>query len=177
MRIISGRLKGIRINPPRNLPVRPTTDLSKESLFNILANEFDFSAISVLDLFAGTGNIAYEFASRGSADITAVDIHYACVRFINETASRLEMTGLKAVKSNVFKFLETETRQFDVIFADPPYDLKNITDIAQMVFRKMLLAEGGWLIIEHSSLVKMDHLPFFREKRQYGQSTFSIFGG
>jgi 16S rRNA (guanine966-N2)-methyltransferase len=175
MRIVSGRYKGIRINPPNNLPVRPTTDLSKEALFNILVNHFDLSSVKVLDLFAGTGNISYEFASRGAEDITAVDLNYRCIAFIKETAARLEMQGLKIIKASVFKFLETCREQFDIIFADPPYDMPDISTIPNLVFEKGLLAGEGWLIIEHSSLIRLEHLPYYRESRKYGQSTFSIF--
>lgn len=165
----------MRINPPRNLPVRPTTDLSKEALFNIIVNHFDPSALKVLDLFAGTGNISYEFASRGSEDITAVDSHFRCIAFITETSRKLGLKGFKTVRANVFKFLETCNDRFDIIFADPPYDLPDIPKIPVMVFENGLLNEDGWLIIEHTSLIRMDHLPHFRESRKYGQSTFSIF--
>ena len=104
MRIISGKYKGRRLHPPRNLPVRPTTDMAKEGLFNILVNRFDFEELSVLDLFAGTGNISFEFASRGCANITSVDSNHRCLRFINETANQLEVSSIKTIKSNVFHF-------------------------------------------------------------------------
>ena len=123
MRIISGTYKGRKIIAPAKLPVRPTTDMAKEALFNILNNQYYFDDISVLDLFSGTGNISYEFASRGTEDITAVDDHYACIKFINDTAELFEMP-IKTIKSDVFKFLENFGQQYSIIFADPPYDFE-----------------------------------------------------
>jgi 16S rRNA (guanine966-N2)-methyltransferase len=175
MRIISGKLKGIRINPPRNLPVRPTTDLSKEALFNILQHMVDFDETSVLDLFAGTGNMTYEFASRGCPQVTAVDAHFNCARFIKETAASLKLEGVNVMKSDVFKFLEIENEQYDLIFADPPYDLPRLTEIPGIVFQKGLLKAGGMLIVEHPALRKLDNLPNFDQQRTYGQSAFSFF--
>ena len=123
MRIISGQYKGKRLQAPKKLPVRPTTDMAKEALFNILNNEYTFSRISVLDLFAGTGNISYEFASRGTQQITAIDAHYACVSFIKSTAKTLDF-NIETIKSDVFSYLEKVKRSTDIIFADPPYDFE-----------------------------------------------------
>ena len=122
MRIVSGRLKGRRLKAPKQLPVRPTTDMAKEALFNILNNQYYFDELSVLDLFAGTGNISYEFASRGTAEITAVDNHYGCINFIKTTSQELDI-GVNALKSDVFSFLNATTKSYDIVFADPPYDL------------------------------------------------------
>ena len=126
MRIISGKYKGRRINPPKGLPVRPTTDMSKEALFNVLNNHFNFDSLIVLDLFAGTGNISYEFASRGSSPITSVDGDFGCVKFIKQIAAEYDFP-IAAVKSDVFKFLEKCNTSFDIIFADPPYGLDQAT--------------------------------------------------
>lgn len=175
MRIISGTLKGLRFSPPKNLPVRPTTDLAKESLFNILINRFTFDELKVLDLFCGTGNISFEFASRGCKDITAVDKHTACLNFIRQTAEKLKIEGLKTYRSDVSQFLELANEPFDIIFADPPYDMKNISSVAEVIFEKGLLKKNGWLIIEHASLVRLGEHPNFKEIRRYGQSSFSIF--
>ena len=176
MRIISGKYKGHRLTAPKNLPVRPTTDLSKEALFNILNHQFKFHELSVLDLFAGTGNISYEFASRGAAPVTAVDAEFKCVQFIKATAQKFDM-DLSAVKSDVYKFLEREKNTFDIIFADPPYDFsqEQFENIPTLVFNNGLLADEGLLIIEHSAYTKMEHLPYFSSSRKYGGSVFSFF--
>lgn len=175
MRIISGTHGGIRLMAPNNLPVRPTTDLAKEALFNILQNRFDFSEISCLDLFSGTGNIAYELISRGCEDVTAVDQHSGCCKFIEATAIKLKMEGLNVIRANVFKFLTSDPGSYDLIFADPPYDLASIPDISTLVFSNNLLKPGGCLVVEHASQLKLNEQPHFKEVRKYGQSTFSIF--
>ena len=176
MRIVSGHLKGRRIKAPKNLPVRPTTDMAKEALFNILNNQYYFDEISVLDLFAGTGNISYEFASRGSAQITTVDNHFGCIKFINNTTEDLQIQ-LSAIKSDVFKFLEHTPQKFDIIFADPPYDLKlelfNL--ISKIVAERMLLNEEGVLIIEHAKHSKLLKENGFLQTRNYGSSAFTFF--
>jgi len=175
MRIIGGKLKGLRINPPANLPVRPTTDLAKEALFNILNNQYDLEGIRVLDLFSGTGNVSLEFASRGAEQVISVDKHFGCFNFLKQVAQKHDLPNIKAVKSDVFKFLELETDQFDIIFADPPYDLPTIPRIPEIVFARNLLTESGVLIVEHPSLKKIDS-PYFLEQRKYGYSSFSFFG-
>lgn len=175
MRIIGGKLRGMRINPPADLPVRPTTDLAKEALFNILYNQYDFEDIRVLDLFSGTGNISLEFASRGVPEIIAVDRDFGCFNYLKKTATELKLDNIHPFKSDVFKFLELETDAFDLIFADPPYDLTRIPEIAKIVFQKNLVKPGGYLIVEHPSMKKLDNHPNFKEQRQYGSSSFSFF--
>lgn len=176
MRIITGIYKSRKIQAPRNLPVRPTTDMAKESLFNILNNSYYFDAIKVLDLFAGTGNISYEFASRGTEDITCVDDHYGCIKFINETAANFEMP-IKTIKSDVYTFLENAVQKFDVIFADPPYDFsqEQFAEIASLVFKNELLEEDGILVIEHSKHTDLTQEPGFSYSKNYGGSVFSFF--
>lgn len=176
MRIISGKFKGRRITAPRNLPVRPTTDLSKESLFNILNHQFVFRELRVLDLFAGTGNISYEFASRGAEPVTAVDADAGCVNFIRKTANEFGM-DITAIKSDVYKFLEKNKVKYDVIFADPPYDFaqEQFERIAKLVFENDLLEDDGLLIIEHSSHTGMEQVEHFTNSRKYGGSIFSFF--
>jgi 16S rRNA (guanine(966)-N(2))-methyltransferase RsmD len=176
MRIISGTHKGKRLIAPKKLPVRPTTDMSKEALFNILNNNFQFSQLSVLDLFSGTGNIAYEFASRGSKEITAVDANYDCVKFIKKTAQELDL-NITTIKSDVFKFLEKAYVKADIIFADPPYDFdkEKFFKIPELVFEKKLLNQNGQLIIEHSKHTNLSDFPNFIEGRRYGGSVFSFF--
>ncbi len=176
MRIISGKYKSKRISAPKNLPVRPTTDMAKESLFNILNNLYYFDSISVLDLFSGTGNISYEFASRGTETIYAVDGHYGCVKFINQTAKELDL-DITTFKSDVFKFLEKTTIKTDIIFADPPYDFEDsqFLKIADIVFEKELLNEEGTLIIEHSKHTDISSHPKLSYEKRYGGSVFSFF--
>ncbi len=175
MRIIGGKLKGIRINPPKNLPVRPTTDMAKESLFNILNNLIDFENLNVLDIFSGTGNITLEFASRGAKKIVGVDRNFGCYNYLKRTAIDLNLPNIVALKADVFKYLETETESYDLIFADPPYDLSTIPLIAPLIFDKKLLNPGGILIIEHQSTQDLHQHPNFTEKRKYGFSAFSFF--
>ncbi|SNR16433.1 RsmD family RNA methyltransferase [Tenacibaculum jejuense] len=176
MRIISGKYKSKRISAPKNLPVRPTTDMAKESLFNILNNLYYFDSISVLDLFAGTGNISYEFASRGTETIYAVDAHFGCVKFINKTAKDLEL-DITTFKSDVFKFLEKTALKTDVIFADPPYDfeVEKFLKIVDLVFEKELLNEEGVLIVEHSKHTDLSNHPKYSYEKRYGGNVFSFF--
>lgn len=176
MRIISGKYKGRRLSPPKNLPVRPTTDMSKEALFNILNNHFNFAELSVLDLFAGTGNISFEFASRGSEPIVSVDADFGCIAFIKKITNEFEF-NITAIKSDVFKFLEKAKGEFDIIFADPPYGMeqKEFEKIVQLIFENELLSEDGMMIVEHSKHTKLEHLSNFSFEKNYGGSTFSFF--
>ena len=176
MRIISGKYKGKRLIAPKKLPVRPTTDMAKEALFNIINNLYYFNEISVLDLFAGTGNISFEFASRGTENIICVDKHYACASFIEKTAKELEFP-IHAIKSDVFSYLEKVQHKHDIIFADPPYnfDTSEFLKIADLVFKNDLLSENGTLIIEHSKHTTIDNHQKFSYSKRYGGSVFSFF--
>nr|WP_299066970.1 RsmD family RNA methyltransferase [uncultured Allomuricauda sp.] len=176
MRIISGKYKGKRLTAPKKLPVRPTTDMAKEGLFNILNNRFYFDELRVLDLFSGTGNISFEFASRGAQGIIAVDSFSGCIQYILKTAKELDFP-ISGIKSDVFKFLERTKEKGDVIFADPPYSFKDdqFSKIADLVFEKELLLENGVLIIEHSNQTELSNHPNFTESRKYGGSVFSFF--
>jgi len=175
MRIIRGTHRGRKITAPASLPVRPTTDLAKESLFNILDNHVYFEDIRVLDLYAGTGSISYEFASRGSQLVIAVDIHPQCVRFISETAVRLGFSQMKAIRSSSIGFLNHCSDKFDLIFADPPYELEGIEEVISLVYDRQLLLEGGWLIIEHAPGKDFSAIPNFFQHRNYGKVNFSFF--
>jgi len=176
MRIISGLYKSRKIIAPKNLPVRPTTDMAKESLFNILNNHFYFDDISVLDLFAGTGNISYEFASRGTEQITSVDQDFGCIKFINKTAEAFNMP-INTIKSDVFKFLEKSNLQTNIIFADPPYNFsdEHFEKIPELVFQNNLLLEDGLLIIEHSKHTNLTNINHFSYSKSYGGNMFSFF--
>ena len=176
MRIISGIYKGKRLTAPKSLPVRPTTDFAKEGLFNILNHRVDFDAVSVLDLFAGTGNISYEFASRGSHEITCVDADFGCVKYIQKVAEELTLP-IQTIKSDVFKYLTGTRVNFDVIFADPPYKFsaEQLEVMVTSIFENKLLKEFGMLIIEHSKHLDLANVPHFTEARRYGGSIFSFF--
>lgn len=175
MRIIGGKNQRKHITAPVKLPVRPTTDMAKEALFNILNNHLDFEEVAILDLFAGTGNISYEFASRGAKEIIAVDINNDCVQFIKKTALTLSMGNLKAVRAEAMHFIGLCKVSFDIVFADPPYDYPSISDIPEKVFSAMLVKPGGWLIVEHGEKNDLAHLDHFFEKRKYGKVHFSFF--
>lgn len=175
MRIIGGRLRGLRLNPPNNLPVRPTTDLAKEALFNILQNQIDFENLKVLDLFAGTGNISLEFASREAAQVVSVDRSIQCINYIKDASRQHGLTQIKTFKADVLKYLQIETEKYDLIFADPPYDMPQIPELPKIIFDRDLLAEDGLLIIEHQSFQNLSQQPGFIEQRKYGHSSFSFF--
>ena len=176
MRIVSGRLKGRRIIAPKKLPVRPTTDMAKEGLFNILNNRIRFAEIEIIDLFAGIGSISFEFISRGTERVTAVDANYDCIKFLTKTSEELDL-DLSIIKSDVFDFLEKTSQKADLIFADPPYDLslEDFENIEEKVRSKSLLKDDGLLIIEHSKHTSLEHLQHFTEQRRYGNSVFSFF--
>lgn len=182
MRIITGSHAKRTILVPNNLPVRPTTDLSKEALFNILKNHVDLTGKHALDLFSGTGNIAYELASRGCTQVIAVDKHAPCLCFIKSCAKKHNLQAIETHKKDVFEFLNRHKKSdcYDFIFADPPYEMPDIFTIAKKVSDKKLLKPGGFLVIEHAKHVlataHQDHAQaMFTESRLYGQTTFSFF--
>ena len=175
MRIISGKWKGRLIHPPKNLRARPTTDFAKENLFNVLGNLVDFEEIDVLDLFAGTGSISHEFVSRGARSVTAVDVNAVHVNFIKATARSLGADNLFVVRANAFLYIKGAKKQFNVIFADPPYDMAGSETLPAMVFEHDLLREKGLLVLEHSKNLIFSGDPFFMESRSYGSVQFSFF--
>lgn len=175
MRIINGKYRSRRIVAPKNLPTRPTTDMAKEALFNMLNNEFYFEDLTVLDLFSGTGNISYEFASRGTEDITSVDQNMYCTRFIQATAEKLGIEGLTVHKAEVIHFLERHTKKYDVIYADPPYDYEEYDKVIELVFDRALLKEEGVLILEHDRSKTFEEHPKFRKHKRYGHVNISFF--
>ncbi|MGK0448805.1 MAG: 16S rRNA (guanine(966)-N(2))-methyltransferase RsmD [Polaribacter sp.] len=176
MRIISGKLKGRRLRAPKNLPVRPTTDMAKEALFNIINNSYYFDSITVIDLFSGTGNISYEFASRGTQNIYAIDANYNCIKYISTTAKELDLE-INTFKSDVYKFIDKTSMQADIIFADPPYDfeVEKFLEIVDTVFSKNLLKEEGVLIIEHSKQTDLSTHEKHSYDKRYGGNVFSFF--
>ncbi|MEG0498570.1 MAG: RsmD family RNA methyltransferase [Alistipes sp.] len=175
MRIISGKYRGRAITPPRNLRARPTTDFAKENLFNVLNNFVDFEECDVLDLFAGTGSISYEFASRGARSVTAVEINAVHYNFIRETAHQLGIENFYAVKANAFLYLKSCPKQFDLIFSDAPYDLEGSDEIVRMVLDGDLLRPEGVFIFEHSDRKDFSSRAEFWQLRSYGSVQFSFF--
>lgn len=176
MRIISGKYKGKILIAPQNLPVRPTADMQKEALFNVLANYYHFENISVLDLFAGTGNISFEFASRGVKHLTCIDDFAGCVQYIKKTAETLGFP-IATLQSDVFRYIAQNRQKFDVVFADPPYDLplEDFKKLVHNIFENEWLTPEGMLIIEHSTRTDLSNQPFFRFSRKYGGTVFSFF--
>ena len=177
MRIIGGKFKGRRFNPPaKNWPTRPTTDFAKEGLFNILNNSLDFTELKVLDLFGGTGNHSYEFISRGCKDVTYVDKFGGCVAFVKKTSKELGIEAyLKINKADVFKFMMRTTEKYDYIFAGPPYPLPNLDTIPDKIFEHQLLNPEGWLVLEHNPNHNFEEHSYFFQVRNYGTTLFSFF--
>ena len=177
MRIIGGEFKGRRFHPPaKNWPTRPTTDFAKEGLFNILQNKFDFEEITVLDLFGGTGSHSYEFISRGCKDVTTVDRHAGCIKFIKKTTEELEIQKyIKVLKMDVFKFIKLNDRKFDYIFAGPPYPLATIPQIPDLIFKHNMLKENGLFVLEHNPNHIFNQHPNFKQSKNYGTTIFSFF--
>ncbi len=175
MRIISGKYRGRTINPPKNLRARPTTDFAKENLFNVLTNLVDYEECDVLDLFAGTGSISYEFASRGARSVTSVELNAVHYNYIKSTARELGAANIFAVKANAFLYLKSCPKQFDVIFADAPYDLNGVEEVVDLVLGGDLLRKGGIFIFEHSDRKNFDAHEYFWQLRSYGSVNFSFF--
>lgn len=176
MRIISGSLGGRRINPPAHMPhTRPTTDIAKSGLFNILQNSLDFTALKTLDLFGGTGSISYELASRGVSDLTIVEKDNQMFDFIKKNAELLKLQNFKVIKSDVFRFMETCGDSFDFIFAGPPYALTTIDELPLKVFKHNLLNPGGLFVLEHTPRNAYESDLHFVKARHYGTTVFSFF--
>jgi len=176
MRIISGTLGGRRISPPSKMPyTRPTTDIAKEGLFNVLQNRLNFAETTSLDLFGGTGCISYELASRGVPNLTIVEKDAQMFDFIKKTAAQLNIENIRVVRSDVFKFIAQCTEKFDFIFAGPPYALETIDELPKQIFEKGLLNPSGWFVLEHTPRNHYENYPFFKSSRNYGTTVFSIF--
>ena len=174
MRIIGGKYRGRIFNPGKSFNARPTTDMAKESLFNILNNTIDFEKIRLLDLFAGTGSISYEFISRGTTDITIVELNFRHIQFIKSVLAELNEVA-KVYRADVFKYLKGNKNKFDVIFADPPYNHPEFESIPGKILKANLLSEQGLLILEHPKNFDFSKLPEFSYMRHYGSVHFSFF--
>ena len=175
MRIIAGTLRGRRLDPPQSLPVRPTTDMARESLFNILNNYVDYEDCSVLDLFAGTGAMSLEFVSRGARDVTAIDINSQCTDFIKQSSARFNVSNLRVVRADVFDLLKRANRRFDIVFADPPYAAAGLASLPDLVFSANMLTNDGIFILEHPREHTFEEHPHFWQHRNYGKVNFTFF--
>ncbi|MDU1889100.1 MAG: RsmD family RNA methyltransferase [Dysgonomonas sp.] len=176
MRIISGKYKGRRFDPPKSFKARPTTDFAKENLFNVLNNSIDWEETSALDLFSGTGGISFELISRGCPKVVCVEKQHNHAAFIEKTKNELKIgKEMLLFKMDAFKYLENCHEKFDFIFADPPYDLKNFAEVPRLIFEKDLIKPEGTFILEHSKDYDFSDHPLFRDKRVYGSVNFSIF--
>ena len=175
MRIIAGTFRGRKLNPPTSLPVRPTTDMARESLFNILNNYVDYDECSVMDLFAGTGAVSVEFVSRGAKEVTSVDINNACTEFMKSTVQQMKMGNMRVVRADVFDLLKRANRKFDIVFADPPYALNDLPVLPQLVFDSDVLEDDGIFILEHPKEFSFEDNPHFWQHRAYGKVNFTFF--
>lgn len=176
MRIIGGTLRGKTVNPPAGYKARPTTDFAKEGLFNTLDNEYFFDGLSVLDLFGGTGSIAFEFASRGAGCVISVEMNAANAAFIKRAASSLGVSAaVQVVHHNVFDFIPLCTKRFDIVFADPPYAIEGLDTIPDRVLSRNLVYPEGYLILEHPDTYDFSAHPAFVKEKKYGNVHFSFF--
>lgn len=176
MRIITGKYGGRKINPPSKMPyTRPTTDVAKEGLFNIIENNISIEGLKTLDIFGGTGSISYELASRGASELTIIEKDPKMYEFIQKSIADLKIENCNVIKMDVFRFLETTNETYDFIFAGPPYALKNIDDLPVIIREKKLLKPKGWFILEHTPANNYEKYPLFKSARNYGTTIFSIF--
>jgi len=176
MRIVGGALGGRRFEPPSKMPhTRPTTDVAKEGLFNIIENNLEIDLLKTLDLFGGTGSISYELASRGAKDLTVVENDLVMVDFIKKTSSMFGIENFSIIRKDVFKYLEQCTDKFDFIFAGPPYALSTIDRLPVLILEKQLLNSKGWFVLEHTPRNDYRSLENFVTQRNYGTTVFSIF--
>lgn len=175
MRIVGGLYKGRIFYPDKSFSAHPTTDMAKEALFNILANRYNFEEMKILDLFSGTGNIAYEFISRGAAEVTLVDSNEKHIRFIKKVLKKLNVDNASVYKTDVFKFIEKCKTGFDIVFMDPPFDMKGIDELPNLILNSAILNNKGLLILEHPRHYDFSQNKHFTNRRTYGKVNFSFF--
>lgn len=175
MRIISGKYKGRSISPPKNFKARPTTDMARESLFNILSNYVDFEKLYVLDLFAGTGSIGFEFISRGATEVEMVEKNYRHFQHLHKIKNLLQIDNLKIKKTDFYLYIKKTNKKFDLVFADPPYDLKEFEKIPAIILNADILTKDGLFILEHPKNYNFSKHERFFEHRNYGSVNFSFF--
>lgn len=175
MRIISGKYGRRRFDVPTNITARPTTDFARENIFNVLENIVDFEDKKALDLFAGTGAVSFEFLSRGCKPVTSVEKAATQYNFIRSVAAKLGDTNIRAIRGDVLKFIATAATAYDIVFADPPYDMDGFGEIPGKILASKLLGPGSIFVMEHSKAYDFSQLPHFAEHRAYGSVNFSIF--
>ena len=175
MRIIRGKFGKRRFDVPKNITARPTTDFARENIFNVLENMLDFEGLTALDLFAGTGAISFEFVSRECSEVTAVEMANTQANFIKSVKQKLSADNLRVIKGDVFKFVETCSNKFDIIFADPPYDHPRFGEIPSLILNSQMIKPGTLVMVEHSRDYDFSELPHFSEQRTYGSVNFSLF--
>lgn len=175
MRIIRGKYGHRRFDVPRNITARPTTDFAKENIFNVIENIEDIEGENVLDLFAGTGAISLEFLSRGAGQVTAVEMASTQANFIRSVKEKLQDNALRVVRGDVFKFLSSAKRPYDIVFADPPYDHPQFSEIPELILNSCAVREGTLVVVEHNGKHDFSQLPGFEQHRSYGSVNFSIF--
>lgn len=175
MRIIRGKYGKRRFDVPRNITARPTTDFAKENIFNVIENVEDIEGKQVLDLFAGTGAISFEFLSRGAASVTSVEMAATQANFIRSVKEKLDDNALRVIKGDVFKFLASAKKPYDIVFADPPYDHPRFGEIPSLILNSQLVKTGNLVIIEHNDKYDFSNLPGFEQHRSYGSVNFSLF--
>ena len=176
MRIVGGEMGGRKIAPPSRMPhTRPTTDIAKEGLFNIIENNLDITSLKTLDLFGGTGSISYELASRGAPELVIVEKDTAMCEFIKKTVATLGLENFTIIRGDVLRFIDQCTDKFDFIFAGPPYALNTIDDLPVRIFEKQLLNTGGWFVLEHTPRNNYGSFTGYSTQRNYGTTIFSIF--
>lgn len=175
MRIISGYLKGRIFNPPKSFKARPTTDFAKENLFNVLNNYLDWDNIEALDIFAGTGSISYELISRGCKTVACIEKDSKHADFIRKIKKDFALDNLNVITTDFYRFIQTNKKQYDFIFVDPPYDIADFDKIPELILQSNCLKQEGMLVVEHSANNNFEILPLFREKKTYGSVNFSFF--
>ena len=175
MRIITGKYKGRHFDIPRTFKARPTTDFAKENIFNVLNHYIDFEGATALDLFSGTGSITLELLSRGCSHVISVEADRDHHRFIQDCLKKLDTQACVPLRGDVFRFIKSCKHQFDFIFADPPYALKELPTIPDLIFEKKLLKEGGVFVFEHGKDYDFSTHPHFAEHRSYGSVNFTLF--
>lgn len=175
MRIIRGKYGRRRFDVPGNITARPTTDFARENIFNVLDNLIDLEGKRALDLFAGTGAITFEFLSRGCAEVTAVERAAVQYGFIRRVAAELHADNLRLVRGDALRFIASCTAGFDIIFADPPYDMPGFADVPEAILSSGMVRPGTIVVVEHSKAHDFSSLPHFFDHRTYGSVNFSLF--
>lgn len=175
MRIISGSHKGRRFNPPKGFRSRPTTDIARESLFNILANTYQINGLITIDLFAGSGGISYEFASRGAEKVLCIEKSYPVFKHLIKTVNELKFDQIRVIKKDVFAWLKNTDEVGDIIFADPPFDHEKIKELPKIILEKKMIRSGGCFILEHPADLSFEEIEEYSHSKKYGSVNFSFF--